>query len=198
MGYICINKVKSWLTKDFSFKSLPKDMKAFRSKCSSNNDNVILNILTDLNITILMIRMVNVKKFTVERDFSERWVEWKRRKKASNQHLLTLAVAGLPGLRGPPRSAYTLELCDWLMSSCVELEGPWREALGTTGRLSECRVIRNPSFSLHCVNGPAASIWASPEEGSPPSGWNWIVHRGAVGAERAGEKKPVPHYTLTS
>lgn len=76
---------------------------------------------------------------------------------ASNQHLLTLVVAGLPGLRGPPRSAYTLELCDWLMSSCVELEGPWREALGSTGRLSECRVVRNPSFSLRCVNSPAAS-----------------------------------------
>lgn len=66
------------------------------------------------------------------------------------------------------------------MSSCIELEGPWREALGTTGRLSECRVIRNPSFSLCCVNGPAASIWTSPEEGSPPSGWNWIVHKGGA------------------
>lgn len=124
--------------------------------------------------------MVNVKKQNSQSSetFQRDELSEKEGKKASNQHLLTLAVAGLPGLRGPPRSAYTLELCDWLMSSCVELEGPWREALGTTGRLSECRVIRNPSFSLRCVNGPAASIWTSPEEGSPPSGWNWIVHRG--------------------
>lgn len=113
-------------------------------------------------------------------------------KKASNQHLLTLVVAGLPGLWAPSlHSACTLELCDCLMSSCVELEGPWQGALGTIGRLSECRVIRNPSFSLRCVNGPAASSRTSPEEGSPPSGWNWIVQTGgeAVGESHREKKR---------
>lgn len=86
--------------------------------------------------------------------------DWNQRR----LHLLTLGVTGLPGLRGLPRSVCAPQLGDWLMSCCVELLGPWREASGTA------RVFRNPSFSPRRVNGAVASVWTSPEEGSPPFG----------------------------
>lgn len=76
------------------------------------------------------------------------------------------------------------------MSGCVELEGPWREALGTTGRLSECGVIRNPSFSLRCVNGPGGLQPNEPRGGitSVRLKLDRAEKKGAVGAERGGKK----------
>lgn len=162
----------------------------------------MINTLTHLDTAILMINMVNVGKISVEGNFSESEFEWKGRrgKKSIKSASANTRRGRASWTRRPPnRSASAVELCDCLMSSCVESEGPWREALGTTGRLSECRVIRNPSFSLRCVNGPAASIWTSPEEGSPPPGWNWIAHRGGQLWEFRGWKKEklcVPIYRL--
>lgn len=79
------------------------------------------------------------------------------------------------------------------MSSCVELEGPWREALGTTGRLSECRVIRNPSLALRRVKR-AAGLQPNEPRGRITSAWMKLDRarkRGAGESEgaSAGRKK---------
>lgn len=78
------------------------------------------------------------------------------------------------------------------MSSCVELEGPWREALGTTGRLSECRVIRNPSLALRRVKR-AAGLQPNEPRGRITSAWMKLDRarkRGAGESEGARERAP--------
>lgn len=79
------------------------------------------------------------------------------------------------------------------MSSYVTSEGPWLEALGATRRLSECRVFRNPSFSLRRVKmAPRPAARQNSEDGSPASGWNRIKRRwGSRGSGAGMEREKV-------
>lgn len=109
---------------------------------------------------------------------------WKGRLRSAWLHLLTFVLAEFPELTAaPPRVQPASEK---LMSCNVEWGGPWLEASGSNRSLSESRVIRNPSFSVQRESSPAASIHTSPEDVSPPLGWNWIMHTG--GSEGEGKK----------